>query len=293
MYPTREKELLAALHAMRVWKPYLIDRPFFVNTDHKTLESILSQTTCSQRLARWLNELSFFQPQFRWIPGDTNVIADALSRSPQLKDGDLASHVSLAALLDKLSNQQSVLSADDAYQYYVRQRPTVFDQCRRLYSMDQHFCPLLAHLRRSSSSQPAPVDLHPSLRANAAHFILEGDLLYFQPNSDTPRRLCVPEDPDLRNMILFECHDSAARGHPGTHKTLVVAQRKFYWLNMHKTVAKYVQTCELCQRIKAAQHKPQDCSILLRSPTSDGRTFPWTSCRISLALPPVALIRFS
>lgn len=48
MYPTREKELLAALHAMRTWKVYLIDKPFYVDTDHKTLETLLRQSTCSQ-----------------------------------------------------------------------------------------------------------------------------------------------------------------------------------------------------------------------------------------------------
>ncbi|OWZ03692.1 polyprotein [Phytophthora megakarya] len=36
MYPTREKELLAALHAMRIWKPYLIDKPFYLDTYHRT-----------------------------------------------------------------------------------------------------------------------------------------------------------------------------------------------------------------------------------------------------------------
>ncbi|KAG3177977.1 hypothetical protein PC128_g16633 [Phytophthora cactorum] len=60
IYPTHEQELLAALHAMRVWNIYLIDKPFFINTDHRTIEGILQQQTCSQRLARWLNELALF-----------------------------------------------------------------------------------------------------------------------------------------------------------------------------------------------------------------------------------------
>ncbi|POM69290.1 Reverse transcriptase [Phytophthora palmivora] len=39
----KRKKQLAALHAMRVWRVYLIDKPFFVNTDHRTLKSILDQ----------------------------------------------------------------------------------------------------------------------------------------------------------------------------------------------------------------------------------------------------------
>ncbi|OWZ04311.1 LOW QUALITY PROTEIN: Pol Polyprotein [Phytophthora megakarya] len=40
-YPTWEKELIATLHAMRTWKVYLLDRPFYLNADHQTLETIL------------------------------------------------------------------------------------------------------------------------------------------------------------------------------------------------------------------------------------------------------------
>lgn len=34
IYSTLEKELLAALHAIRTWKVYLIERSFYINTDH-------------------------------------------------------------------------------------------------------------------------------------------------------------------------------------------------------------------------------------------------------------------
>ncbi|KAJ0395287.1 hypothetical protein P43SY_001155 [Pythium insidiosum] len=66
----------------------------------------------------------------------------------------------------------------------------------------------------------------------------------------------LSSDEDLRNAILFECHDSAAMGHPGTQKTLAAAQSKFYWLRMVKTIERYVRSCELCQRVKASQRKP-------------------------------------
>ncbi|OWZ01386.1 reverse transcriptase [Phytophthora megakarya] len=88
IYPTREKELLAALHAMRMWKVYLIDRPFYINTDHHTIATILQQQTCSQRLARWLNELALFQPMFHWIEGTSKVVADMISRTPIWNDGN-------------------------------------------------------------------------------------------------------------------------------------------------------------------------------------------------------------
>ncbi|RAW30545.1 hypothetical protein PC110_g13095 [Phytophthora cactorum] len=34
IYPVQEQELLAIMHALKVWRVYLIDRPFDVETDH-------------------------------------------------------------------------------------------------------------------------------------------------------------------------------------------------------------------------------------------------------------------
>ncbi|KAE9050478.1 hypothetical protein PR001_g2344 [Phytophthora rubi] len=134
----------------------------------------------------------------------------------------------------------------------MRQRPSIHAQCKRLYAEDAVFGPVIQHLASRPASAAVPVDVHPTLRSKIPHFFVEDDLLFFQPVADSPRRLCVPNDTDLRNAV----HDTAARGHPGSAKTLATAQTKFFWINMGKSIAKYVQSCELCQRVKAAQHKP-------------------------------------
>ncbi|GMF40192.1 unnamed protein product [Phytophthora fragariaefolia] len=113
----------------------------------------------------------------------------------------------------------------------------------------------LNDLARYVNSTAVPVNPHPTLRILLSRMTIEDGLIYLHSNTNETRRLCVPNQVDLRNSILFEFHDSAAQGHPGSKKTLAIAQRKFYWLNMHKTVNKYVQSCELCQRIKASQRK--------------------------------------
>lgn len=260
MYPTREKELLAALHAMRVWRVYLVDKPFFVNTDHRTLQTILEQKTCSQRLARWLNELGLYQPLLRWIPGDTNIVADAISRNSAFQPKVSTHYVSLASLLRQLTTaHETEDSGGDVYLHYARSRPSILEQCTQLYPEDSVFGPLYQLLQSSQVVETTPpVGLHRRIRANINHFFLEDDILYFQPRADAPRRVCVPDSQDLKDAIIYEHHNVASSGHPGCLKTLLALQDKFYWLHMKKTVKRYVTTCEMCQRIKVSQRKPAD-----------------------------------
>ncbi|CEG43413.1 uncharacterized protein PHALS_13610 [Plasmopara halstedii] len=37
--------------------------------------------TTNRRVAKWFNELAEFEPLFKWIPGENNTVADALSRN--------------------------------------------------------------------------------------------------------------------------------------------------------------------------------------------------------------------
>ncbi|GMF35336.1 unnamed protein product [Phytophthora fragariaefolia] len=105
-YPVREQELLAIMHALRVWRVYLLDRPFTVETDHKSIETILTQTTTNRRVARWFNELAEFQPQFKWIPGESNQVSDAMSRNPLFEHKD--AQVSLSELIEAARNREIV-----------------------------------------------------------------------------------------------------------------------------------------------------------------------------------------
>jgi hypothetical protein len=66
----------------------------------------------------------------------------------------------------------------------------------------------------------------------------------------------VPEDEELRSLLISEFHDSKYAGHFGMSRTRVAVGRMFWWKSLAGDVAKYVSTCVACQRNKARRHKP-------------------------------------
>ena len=70
---------LAGVHALKVLRPYLLDRPFELHTDNASLQWFQQQRHVTHQQARWLNTLAEFQMKVVHIPGRTNP-ADFLTR---------------------------------------------------------------------------------------------------------------------------------------------------------------------------------------------------------------------
>ena len=69
-------------------------------------------------------------------------------------------------------------------------------------------------------------------------------------------RLCVPSDEQLKKLILEEAHNSRYSAHPGGTKMYQDLKKSFWWNNMRREVAQYVQRCLVCQQVKAEHQKP-------------------------------------
>jgi len=81
-YPTHEQEMLAVISCMKHWYPQLTGAHFTVLSDHAPLQHWKTQRDLSKRQIRWLDFLSNFDFDIKYIPGITNKAADALSRYP-------------------------------------------------------------------------------------------------------------------------------------------------------------------------------------------------------------------
>ncbi|CAF4355080.1 unnamed protein product, partial [Rotaria magnacalcarata] len=79
-YSSIARELAALRWAVKKLKKILRGRKFILHTDRQPLVYLNNAKDVSNRLARTLEDLADFYFTVRWIPGNTNVIADALSR---------------------------------------------------------------------------------------------------------------------------------------------------------------------------------------------------------------------
>lgn len=93
-----------------------------------------------------------------------------------------------------------------------------------------------------------------------ADYAIVGDQLFRHiprhPNDEdcTPWKLCVASH--LRERVLHENHNQPAAGHLGIRKTVNRVCNRYFWPGMVRDVAKFVRSCESCQRYKPSQDAP-------------------------------------
>ena len=79
-YPTHDLELAAVVHALKIWRLYLIRNKIEIFTDHKSLRYIFTQPDLNLRQRRWLELIKDYDLEVPYHLGKANVVVDALSR---------------------------------------------------------------------------------------------------------------------------------------------------------------------------------------------------------------------
>ena len=87
-YITTEQEMLAIVYCFHQWRCYLQGTEVILHTDHEPLTWLQTQPRLSRRQARWMEFLSEFTYRPLHVPGEQNVVADALSRRLDLTAPD-------------------------------------------------------------------------------------------------------------------------------------------------------------------------------------------------------------
>ena len=94
---------------------------------------------------------------------------------------------------------------------------------------------------------------------------IEGDLVLKEG------KVYVPKDEELRVEVIWLHHDVLAAGHGEKWKTVELVTRNYWWPGVTRDVGRYVEGCDLCQRMKNRAEEPADKLKLSKMPEK-----PWT-----------------
>jgi hypothetical protein len=230
-YPTHDLELAAVVHALMLWRHYLMGAHYNIYTDHKSLKYIFTQANLNMRQRRWLELIKDYDLEVHYHPGKANVVADALSRKAQCNYLTIDSKVT--SLCNELHNMEVV---SPGTLDYILVKPTLQEQIILAQLSDKGVQIIKEMLNQK-------VDKYKCFHQDSK------GTLWFED------RLVVPKNPELRKKILDEAHLSIFSMHPGSNKMYHDLRSLYWWTRMKREIAKYIFECDTCQRIKASHLK--------------------------------------
>jgi hypothetical protein len=222
-YPTHDLELAVVVHALKIWRHYLMGKRCELYKDHKSLKYILTQSNLNLKQRRWLELIKDYDLRINYHPGKANVVADALSRR---------SHVSQLVVysmpfeLCEEFNKLNLRSVANTEVMEMEVGSSLLQKTRKGQLEDKKIQEIKRNIKEEKSPGFSKDD--------------EGVLWY-------KGMICVPNIKELKDKILCEPHESAYSIHPGGNKMYHDLKATYWWYGMERDVAKYVALCDTYQ----------------------------------------------
>lgn len=217
-YMTTDQELCAIVNAIKAFQHYLRNASVTALTDHQALTTFLTKKTLKEtsRHVRWADYLAEFELEIKHLPGNSNVVADALSRKG----------------FEQVTVTVVVTPTAGAGQRGTFFRAALEAAC----AADEYIQAQVAALKAGKLSR--------------TKYHEHAGLLYRRYGS----HWCLVVPHSQVQMVLREMHDAPTAGHMGVERTATSVRRLFWWSTLAADVIKYVGSCPSCQRTKPHNH---------------------------------------
>ena len=227
-YSVTHLEALAIVWGLKKFRDIVYGYSITVYSDHAPVGDLFRGRNLNGRLARWKEIIEEYQPEFRYLPGRANVVADALSR-----------YVPVAAVQEDGTTKDGVIPNFSLPELAAEQRNhPVWSKV--IYALE-------------SGDETSLPQLHVPL----TQFFLseDGVLCRYKDYKRKPVTQLVIPDPFIP-VVLRMVHDTPMAGHPGIERTLLAAREKYYWPTLKLDVEKYVRQCTPCAQCKGVVPGP-------------------------------------
>jgi hypothetical protein len=218
------------VHALKIWRNYLIGYRCEIYSDHKSLKYIFTQNDLKLRQRRWLELIKDYDLGINYHPGKANVVADALSRKKYCN----ATFARRMPLELRREIEYLNLGMVNEAKVTMEVEPT-----------------LEVEIREGQLEYAKLKEIRQLIQDNKTSDFSEDS----QGTIWLGKQICVPNLKPIKESILREAHDSAYSIYPDSTKMYKDLKTRYWWNGMKRDVVEYEALCDTCQRVKAEHQR--------------------------------------
>jgi hypothetical protein len=204
-----------------------------VETDHKSLIWLGTQVDLSPSQAEFLDILARYNLKVKYLKGEKNISADALSRNPEYKAWLEKVDAEYEAMLRKSGGLAARANA-------VVERPRYSDLEAFLERVSKGYESDPFYKDRTDDDPPFTKLEHGG--QTLWYYVTEGD--------EHPPALCIPDDEALRTQIITEFHEPRTIGHRNAQEADQRLSLGDWWQGMRNECSTAIKNCKICNQNK-------------------------------------------